>query len=593
MIHLTINGKPVEVLEGSTIMEAAEASGIRVPSLCHMKHVHQYGSCRICVVEVEGMKNLQASCMVKVREGMKVKTHSPKVLEARKVLYELLLSNHSRDCLNCSRNLSCELQALGNELDVTESRFEGAVSEGHVDISPSITRDTSKCILCRRCVTACAEIQKVGAIQAQNRGFDTMVSPAMGLPLNSTSCAMCGQCTIVCPTGALKETDGLTPVWKALADPEKRVVVQVAPAVRAALGEEFGLPCGTPVTGKIAAALGDIGFDDVFDTLFSADLTILEEGTELLGRLNAALTGEEAVLPMITSCSPGWIKHVEHQFPEALGHLSTCKSPHTMMGALVKTFYAEKTGTRPEDMFVVSVMPCTAKKYEIQRPEMEVDGIRDVDAVLTTRELARMIRKSGIDFVKLPDEAFDAPMGLGTGAADIFGVTGGVMEAALRTVYEVVTGEELPFEKLHVTPIIGLEQVKTAEIAIGETLPEYAHLKGVTVKIAVTSGLAGASKLMQEVADGTSPYHFIEVMGCPGGCINGGGQPRCSEEGYREKRTQALYSEDERKVLRKSHENPDLMKLYDEYLGDPNGHKAHHLLHTHYVPRGKYNQLAE
>lgn len=593
MIHLTINGKPVEVLEGSTIMEAAEASGIRVPSLCHMKNVHQYGSCRICVVEVEGMKNLQASCMVKAREGMKIKTHSPKVLEARKVLYELLLSNHSRDCLNCSRNLSCELQALGNELDVAESRFEGAVSEGHVDISPSITRDTSKCILCRRCVTACAEIQKVGAIQAQNRGFNTMVSPAMGLPLNSTSCAMCGQCTIVCPTGALKETDGLTPVWKALADPGKRVVVQVAPAVRAALGEEFGLPCGTPVTGKIAAALGAVGFDDVFDTLFSADLTILEEGTELLGRLNAALTGEKAVLPMITSCSPGWIKHVEHQFPEALGHLSTCKSPHTMMGALVKTYYAEKTGTPPEDMFVVSVMPCTAKKYEIQRPEMEVDGIRDVDAVLTTRELARMIRKSGIDFVKLPDEEFDAPMGLGTGAADIFGVTGGVMEAALRTVYEVVTGAELPFEKLHVTPIIGLEQVKTAEITIKETLPEYAHLKGVTVKIAVTSGLAGASKLMQEVADGTSPYHFIEVMGCPGGCINGGGQPRCSEEGYREKRTQALYGEDERKVLRKSHENPDLMKLYEEYLGEPNGQKAHHLLHTHYVPRGKYNQLTK
>ncbi len=458
---------------------------------------------------------------------------------------------------------------------------------------PSITRDTSKCILCRRCVTACAGIQKVGAIQAQNRGFETTVSPAMGLPLNSTSCAMCGQCTIVCPTGALKETDGLTPVWKALADPKKRVVVQVAPAVRAALGEEFGLPCGTPVTGKIAAALHDIGFDDVFDTLFSADLTILEEGTELLGRLNAALTGKEAVLPMITSCSPGWIKHVEHQFPEALGHLSTCKSPHTMMGALVKSYYAEKTGTQPEDMFVVSVMPCTAKKYEIQRPEMEVEGNRDVDAVLTTRELARMIKKAGIDFVKLPDAEFDAPMGLGTGAADIFGVTGGVMEAALRTVYEVVTGEELPFEKLHVTPIVGLEQVKTAEITIGKTLPEYAHLQGVAVKIAVTSGLAGASRLMQEVADGTSPYHFIEVMGCPGGCINGGGQPRCSEEGYREKRSQALYSEDERKVLRKSHENPDLMKLYADFLGEPNGHKAHDLLHTYYVPRGKYNQLAE
>ena len=591
MLHLTINGKPVEVPEGSTIMEAAEAAGVKVPSLCHMKNVHQYGSCRICVVEVEGMKNLQASCMVKAREGMKVKTHSPKVLAARKVLYELLLSNHPKDCLSCNRNQSCELQELGYELGVTESRFEGAMSKAKVDISPSITRDTSKCILCRRCVTACAQIQKVGAIQAQNRGFDTVISPAMGLPLNSTACAMCGQCTVVCPTGALQETDGLTPVWKALADPGKRVIVQVAPAVRAALGEEFGLPCGTPVTGKMATALHEIGFDDVFDTLFSADLTILEEGTELLGCLNAALTGGQAALPMITSCSPGWIKHIEHQFPGELDHLSTCKSPHTMMGAVVKTFYAEKTGTKPEDMFVVSVMPCTAKKYEIQRPEMEVDGIRDVDAVLTTRELARMIKKCGIDFVNLPEGEFDAPLGLGTGAADIFGVTGGVMEAALRTVYEVVTGSELPFEQLHVTPIVGLEQVKTASIIIENTLPAYEHLKGVTVNIAVTSGLEGASMLMKEVANGTSPYHFIEVMGCPGGCINGGGQPRCSEENYREKRARALYSEDERKVLRKSHENPDLMKLYDEYLGTPGSHLSHHLLHTHYVKRGKYNEL--
>ena len=593
MLHLTINGKPVEVPEGSTIMEAAEAAGVKVPSLCHMKNVHQYGSCRICVVEVEGMKNLQASCMVKAREGMQVKTHSPKVLAARKVLYELLLSNHPKDCLSCNRNQSCELQELGYELGVTESRFEGAMSKAKVDISPSITRDTSQCILCRRCVTACAQIQKVGAIQAQNRGFDTVISPAMGLPLNSTACAMCGQCTVVCPTGALQETDGLTPVWKALADPGKRVIVQVAPAVRAALGEEFGLPCGTPVTGKMATALHEIGFDDVFDTLFSADLTILEEGTELLGRLNAALTGGQAALPMITSCSPGWIKHIEHQFPGELDHLSTCKSPHTMMGAVVKTFYAEKTGTKPEDMFVVSVMPCTAKKYEIQRPEMEVDGIRDVDAVLTTRELARMIKKCGIDFVNLPEGEFDAPLGLGTGAADIFGVTGGVMEAALRTVYEVVTGAELPFEQLHVTPIVGLEQVKTASITIENTLPAYEHLKGVTVNIAVTSGLEGASMLMKEVAEGTSPYHFIEVMGCPGGCINGGGQPRCTEENYREKRARALYSEDERKVLRKSHENPDLMKLYGEWLGEPNGHLAHHLLHTHYVGRGKYNQLVD
>lgn len=595
MIHITVNARPVEAAEGSTIMEAAESAGIKIPSLCQMKHVHQYGSCRICVVEVEGMKNLQASCMTKVREGMVIRTHSPKVLEARKVLYELLLSNHPKDCLNCSRNTNCELQDLGYELGVTESRFEGTMTAPFLDISPSITRDSSKCILCRRCVTACREIQKVGAIQAQNRGFQTVISPAMGLPLNSTACAMCGQCTVVCPTGALKETDGLKPVWRALADPGKRVVVQVAPAVRAALGEEFGFPVGTPVTGKMASALHEIGFDDVFDTLFSADLTIMEEGTELLGRLNAVLKGEEyegpAALPMITSCSPGWIKHVEHSFPEALEHLSTCKSPHTMMGAVVKSFYAEYTGTDPKDMFVVSVMPCTAKKYEIQRPEMEVDGQRDVDAVLTTRELARMIKTAGIDFVNLPEGEFDAPLGLGTGAADIFGVTGGVMEAALRTVYEVVTGTELPFEQLHVTPIVGLDQVKTASITIEEPLPEYSHLKGVTVNIAVTSGLEGASKLMEEVAAGTSPYHFIEIMGCPGGCINGGGQPRCTEENYRIRRTNALYSEDERKVLRKSHENPDLMKLYDDYLGKPNGHLAHHLLHTYYVKRGKYNEL--
>ena len=544
-----------------------------------------------CVVEVEGMKNLQASCIVKAREGMVVHTNSPKVRAARKVLYELLLSDHPKDCLSCGRNQNCELQELGYELGVTESRLEGERSQCSVDISPSITRDTSKCILCRRCVTVCNEIQHVGAIQAQNRGFDTVISPTMGLPLNSTACAMCGQCTVVCPTGALQETDGLSRVWKALADPGKRVAVSVAPAVRAALGEEFGLPCGTPVTGKMASALHELGFDDVFDTLFSADLTIIEEGTELLQRLQAVLTGGDAVLPMITSCSPGWIKHIEHQFPEELDHLSTCKSPHTMLGAVVKSFYAERTAIAPENMFVVSVMPCTAKKYEIQRPEMEVDGNRDVDAVLTTRELARMIKTAGIDFVNLPEGEFDAPLGLGTGAADIFGVTGGVMEAALRTVYEVVTGKELPFDKLHVAPIVGLEQVKTASITIEDTLPAYEHLKGVTVNVAVTSGLEGASMLMDEVAAGTSPYHFIEVMGCPGGCINGGGQPRCTEENYREKRSNALYSEDERKVLRKSHENPDLMKLYSEYLGEPNGHLSHHLLHTHYVKRGKYNQL--
>lgn len=590
MIELTINGKQASVAEGTTILEAARELGIHIPSLCYLKNVHEFGGCRICVVEVEGMKNLQASCITKARPGMVVRTNSAKVRRARKTLYELLLSNHPKDCLSCDRNQSCELQALGETLGVTESRLEGRQSAARTDISPSITRDTSKCILCRRCVTACNEIQQVGAISTQNRGFDTVISPAMGLPLNSTACAMCGQCTVVCPTGALAETDGRKAVWAALENPGKRVVVQTAPAVRAALGEEFGLPAGTPVTGKLASALHELGFDDVFDTNFAADLTILEEGTELLQRLDAALKGEQAVLPMITSCSPGWIKHIEHAFPDRLAHLSTCKSPHTMLGALIKSFYAEKIGVAPKDVFTVSIMPCTAKKYEIQRPEMENGGHANVDAVLTTRELARMIKSAGIDFRSLPDGAFDAPLGLSTGAADIFGVTGGVMEAALRTVYELVTGRELPFEGLHVTPIVGMEQVKRASLTITDTLPDYRHLEGVTVHIAVTSGLAGADILMREVAAGTSPYHFIEVMGCPGGCISGGGQPRPDCEDFREKRAAALYREDEGKTLRKSHENPDILALYQSYLGEIGGHLAHELLHTHYTPRGLYNE---
>ncbi len=593
MMNLNINGVQITAPEGSTIMEAAGSANIKIPSLCHLKDIHTYGSCRICVVEVEGMKNLQPSCLVKAKSGMVVSTNSPKVRAARKVLYELLLSDHPKDCLSCNRNMNCELQSLGYDMGITDSRFRGEMLQSKIDISPSITRDTTKCVLCRRCVTICNKIQHVGAINAQNRGFETVISPAMGLPLNSTDCAMCGQCTVVCPTGALQETNGMTPVWKALEDPKKRVVVQVAPAVRAALGEEFGLEAGTLVTGKMASALHELGFDDVFDTDFTADLTIIEEGTELLGRLNAVLTGsdEKAVLPMITSCSPGWIKHVEHQFPGELDHLSSCKSPHTMMGAMIKSYYAQKIGVRPEDMFVVSVMPCTAKKYEIQRPEMEVEGIRDVDAVVTTRELARMIKSSGIDFLSLPDGTFDKPLGLSTGAADIFGVTGGVMEAALRTVYELVTGEELPFEGLHVTPIVGQDQIKTASILIQKTLPQYKHLEGVTVNIAVTSGLEGASILMREIADGKSPYHFIEVMGCPGGCINGGGQPRPKDEDYRIKRAAALYREDEGKPMRKSHENPDVNQLYAEFLGEPNGHLSHELLHTHYVKRGLYNEL--
>ncbi len=595
MINLTINGKKVSAPDGSTIMEAAKLAGIEIPHLCHCPGIHTNGSCRICVVEIEGMKKLMASCIVKAQEGMVVRTSTERVRLARKIVYDLLISNHPKDCMYCSRNQSCELQAMGGTLGILETHIHGEPSPRRVDISPSITRDTRKCILCRRCVTACHEVQGVGAIFAQNRGFNTVISPALGKPLNSVDCAMCGQCTVVCPTGALTETDGMEKVWAALTDPDKRVIVQVAPAVRAALGEEFGMPPGETVTGKMATALHDLGFDDVFDTNFAADLTILEEGTELLQRLTAALTGDGAVLPMITSCSPGWIKHCEHAFPTEVDHLSSCKSPHTMMGAVIKSFYAQRIGVDPKDMFVVSVMPCTAKKYEIQRPEMQNDGNPNVDAVITTRELARMIRTMGIDFVNLPDGNFDAPLGFSSGAADIFGVTGGVMEAALRTVYELVTGREMPGNNLHLIPIMGLEKIKEAELTFENVKPEYSFLEGVTAKIAVTSGLRNADVLLEQVRDGKSPYHFIEVMGCPGGCINGGGQPRIRNNvpNYKELRIEALYNEDEGKKIRKSHENPDLMELYKVFLEEPGSHIAHELLHTTYTPRGHFNEWKE
>ena len=577
MIHVTINGKPVEVSEGSTIMEAAETVGIRIPSLCHMKNVHQYGSCRICVVEVEGMKNLQASCMAKVREGMVIRTHSPKVLAARKVLYELLLSNHPKDCLNCSRNTNCELQELGYELGVSESRFEGAMTKPMVDISPSITRDTSKCVLCRRCVTVCTQIQKVGAIQAQNRGFDTVVSPAMGLPLNSTACAMCGQCTVVCPTGALKETDGLAPVWRALADPEKRVVVQVAPAVRAALGEEFGLPIGTNVEGKMVAALRRLGFDGVFDTDTAADFTIMEEATEFVQRVKNGGT-----LPLITSCSPGWVKFCETYYPDMIPNLSSCKSPQQMFGALTKTYYAEKMGLDPHDIVCVSVMPCTAKKFEIGRDDMSAagDNIPDVDISITTRELGRMIERAGIKFTELPDEDFDPALGESTGAATIFGATGGVMEAALRTAVELVTGETL--EKVEFHDVRGTDGIKEASYDVG----------GLHLNVCVASGLTNCDAVLKAVQSGEKHYDFIEFMACPGGCVNGGGQPTqpASVRNFTDLkalRAAALYGEDDAKAIRKSHENPLLKKVYAEYLGEPGGHKAHHILHTSYVAREK------
>jgi iron-only hydrogenase group A len=594
MMELTINGKKISAPEGATILQCAKLAGIKVPTLCNLPGIHTNGSCRICVVEVEGARTLLASCIVKAQDGMVVHTNSEKVRKARKVLYDLIIANHPRDCMNCQRNQTCQLQELGYTLGIAETRIPNKATPAPIDISPSITRDPSKCILCRRCVTACNEIQGVGAIGSQNRGFDTTISPAMSLPLESVNCAMCGQCAVVCPTGAIVETDAVARVWDALSDPTKRVVVQVAPAVRAALGEEFGLPVGTRVTGKMAAALRDLGFDDVFDTNFAADLTIIEEGTELLGRLKAALTGGggNATLPMITSCSPGWIKHIEHAFPGELDHLSSCKSPHAMLGALVKSYYADKIGVDPKTLYVVSVMPCTAKKYEIIRPEMQNGGNFNVDAVLTTRELARMIKTAGIDFVNLPDGDFDDPLGFSTGAADIFGVTGGVMEAALRTVYELVTGRELPGDNLHLAPIVGLDGIKEASVRFENVLPEYKFLEGVTARVAVASGLKNADVLMHQVADGVSPYHFIEIMGCPGGCINGGGQPRMDgkPEDYRERRMKAIYDEDESKALRKSHENPCIQTLYKEFLHEPNGHVAHELLHTHYTPRGNFNE---
>ena len=591
-VHLLINGRDVRAESDWSVLEAARHNGIRIPHLCYLEGVHQIGSCRICVVEVEGMRSLQASCTTPVREGMVVKTSTARVKKAREVLYELMLSDHPRNCLSCYRNQNCEFQKLGEEIKIPDCRFEGEMSKTFVDSStPSIFRDTSKCILCRRCVTVCNEIQGVGALGVSHRGFKTTIGPAAELPLGSSNCTNCGQCVMVCPTGALLTRADMSPVWKAIFDPKVRTVVQTAPAVRVALGEMFGMPPGTIVTAKMAQALRLIGFDDVFDTNFGADLTILEEGTEFLNRALSAVRGENVALPMITSCSPGWIKYVEHEFPQQLGHLSTCRSPHMMLGALAKTYYARKIGADPMNMYVVSVMPCTAKKFEITRPEMFVDGRPSVDAVLTTRELARMIKEAGIDFNSLEGSGFDEPLGLSTGAADIFGATGGVMEAALRTVYEVVTGREIPFPALDVTPVRGLSSVKEASLTLEDVKPEFKELEGFTVRVAVTSGLKGAKRLMAEVAAGTAPWHFIEVMGCPGGCIAGGGQPRPTTRTIREARMRAIYAEDAGKPRRKSHENQAVLALYDEFLGKPLGHLSHELLHTHYTPRGRFNEL--
>ncbi len=590
MINLTINNKAIQVEEGTTIFEAAKRNNILIPHFCYLENVHQIGACRICVVEVEGARTLMASCVTAATEGMKVHTNTEKVRKVRKVLYELILSDHPKNCLGCLRNQNCELQQLGELIQVDDFRYEGAKSKEFIDSSsPSIVRDSSKCILCRRCVTVCNEIQGVGLMNAHHRGFATYIGPSEDELLGESICTNCGQCVLVCPVGALKEKDSTAIVWDALLDKSKTVVVQTAPAVRAALGERFGYDPGTLVTGKMAASLRTLGFDYVFDTNFAADLTIIEEGSEFLERVKEKFSSPTngVALPMITSCSPGWIKYVEHHYPEHLGHLSSCKSPHMMLGALTKTYFAKKMEIDPKDIFVVSVMPCTAKKFEITRPEMQHDGHPDVDAVITTRELARMIRDAGIDFRNLPDDHFDSPLGLSSGAADIFGTTGGVMEAAIRTVYELVTGRELPMEGLHVQSLAGLKRIKTAELKIENPVAEFAYLEGVTIKVAVTSGLKGAARLLDEIKDGKSPYHFIEVMGCPGGCISGGGQPRPVDNAIRMKRLEAIYREDEGKKLRKSHENADIQTLYKEFLGQPLGHLSHELLHTHYLKRNK------
>ena len=589
MINLIINNKSVSVPDGLTLLEAAKQNNIYIPHLCYLEGVHKFGSCRLCVVEVEGTKELQASCMVRVKEGMVVHTNAPKVRKVRKNIYELLLSNHPKDCLSCETNANCELQDMGVRLGVTKARFAGKTSEGIIDISPSIFRDTAKCILCRRCVTVCNGTQDVGILNAQNRGFKTLVGPAMDLALDQVNCTYCGQCTVVCPVGAIKETDEIENVWDAIGDKNKTVVVQLDPAVSAAIGEEFGFPAGTNLSGELVSCLREMGFVNAFDTNFATDLTIVEQGTEFLIRLKKSLAGEEAKLPMLTSYSPGWIKYAEHNYPEKLEYLSTCKSPHIMFGALAKSFYAEKINVDPKELYVVSIMPCTAKKFEISRPEMKNDGLPNVDAVLTTRELARMIKEAGMDLQTLKKVEFDQPLSLLSGGAQLSGASGGVMEATLLTIHLMVTGRELPTDKLDVTNT-GLDQIKEVQMRIENPVEAYKYLEGITIKTAIASGLRGATLLMDQIVNEESPYDYIEVMGCPGGCINGGGQPRSSTPEILEKRLEALEQGDGAKLTRKPYDNKLVMKLYEDFLQEPNSQKALDLLHTHYTKRGKFNQ---
>ncbi|MBQ8000102.1 MAG: iron hydrogenase small subunit [Ruminococcus sp.] len=578
MINIKINGMPFSVEKNTTILDACRQFGIRIPTLCYLRDINEIGACRMCVVEVKGARSLVAACVFPIdREGTEIFTNTPKVQEARKTTLELILSNHDKKCLSCPRSNSCELQSLCKEYGIeNENRFAGENPVQPIDTSTAhLIRNNNKCILCRRCVAACKE-QHVGVIGANHRGFDSVIGCAFDQNLGDVACVSCGQCTVVCPTGALVVKDETTKVFEAIADPDKVVIVQTAPAVRAAIGEEFGMPIGTNAEGKMVAALRRLGFDKVFDTNFGADLTIVEEGTEFIDRVKNG-----GVLPMITSCSPGWVKFCEHYYPDLLPNLSTCKSPQQMTGAIIKSYYAEKEGIDPKNIVSVSVMPCTAKKFEHKRDDEGRDGIADVDIVITTRELADMIKRAGLQFTALPDEEYDPALGLFTGAAVIFGATGGVMEAALRSVADILTGEEL--EQIDYTEVRGTEPIKYATY----------NVAGMEVKVAVTSGLSNAAKLLDDIRAGKADYQFVEIMCCPGGCVNGGGQPIQPAEvrnytDIRAERAKVLYAEDAGLPLRKSHKSPIVQKLYEDYLGEPGGHKAHDLLHTTYVERKKY-----